>query len=184
MAQVPDSPMLQSVHPASCLLLPTPSPVAPKVGRMGLVIGLVTLLLHPCVSPQMWKGSLQCRCTSLERQKEMVALGMMSFALNLPRLSWFFFCFFFFISHMGVGSSFAVQGSCCLFPHSMSPWSCPDIPAQDVVRYLPFLRDHSACLPQISFCKDCSTAQLLPDWPCGSMPCLCHDALVDQVTSE
>lgn len=108
MAQVPDSPMLQSVHPASCLLLPTPSPVAPKVGRMGLVIGLVTLLLHPCVSPQMWKGSLQCRCTSLERQKEMVALGMMSFALNLPRLSWVFFCFFFF--HFAYGGRFIF---CC-----------------------------------------------------------------------
>ncbi|XP_050746920.1 uncharacterized protein LOC127012730 [Gymnogyps californianus] len=61
-----------------------------------------------------------------------------------------------------------------------SPWSCPDIPARDVIRSLPFLRDHSACLAQISFCEDCSTAQLLPDRTCGSVPCLCHDALVDQ----
>jgi len=54
----------------------------------------------------------------------MVGFEMVSSAMNLPRLSFLHFPY-------GAGSSSAVQESCCMFPHSMSPQSCLDTPAQD-----------------------------------------------------
>lgn len=100
-------------------------------------MGLVSLLLHPCISSQTWKDSGQRRGTELERQEEVVALGLVSSAQTCPDCP---FC----VSHVREFISHRA-GATLLFPCGPSPRHCPDTREQSVLRSLPLPGTDQLC---------------------------------------